>query len=344
MVQGTIVSLDRGYPLARLEDGTLVRCEHATALVKSAGTRAVIGDSVEIDIPEDHDKAIVVAIGERRTALVRRDPAERTASQTLAANFDLVIIAEPIAELNYNRLERALVLAHQTGADVAVVLTKSDLAASEDALDNTLNTVRDLAGSSVAVLAVSADDSTSIEQVRALLAPDKMAVLVGKSGVGKSSLVNLLVGKEVQATGSVRASDGKGRHTTVSRTLVDVPGGGSLIDMPGLRGLGLWEADLGLDAAFSDIATLAEQCRFRDCKHADEPGCAVRAAVEAGQLAEARLASYRRFLDECERLAKRREDAAHMRGEKASDRKKARSFALQKKAISAFKAQRQKRH
>src|SRR5699024_2466354 len=126
---------------------------------------------------------------------------------------------------------------------------------------------------------VSENDPASIEAVRALVPAGTTAVLIGKSGVGKSSMVNMLVGSAVQETTPVR-DDGKGRHTTVSREMVAVPGGGFIVDMPGVRGLGLWEADAGIGAAFADVEELAARCRFRDCRHADEPGCAVRAAVD----------------------------------------------------------------
>lgn len=301
----------------------LLRCEHATALVKGGGVRAVIGDVVEVELPEGHDKGIIVNIAPRRTSFVRRDPAERTASQVLAANFDLVIVAEPIVGLNRQRLERELVLAHETGADVAVVLTKSDLADGNEAAA-VVKDVSDLAGRDVAVLAVSTDDPDSVERVRALVGPGSVAVLIGKSGVGKSSLVNLLAGAEVQDTGEVRERDGKGRHTTVDRVMVELPGGGCVVDMPGVRGLGLWDADAGLGAAFSDIEELAASCRFRDCSHVDEPGCAVLAAVAAGELAEARLRSYRTLSAEIADVRARRDEARHLRGEKASDRKKRR--------------------
>lgn len=301
----------------------LLRCEHATALVKGERVRAVIGDVVEVELPEGHDKGIIVDIAPRRTSFVRRDPAERTASQVLAANFDLVIVAEPIVGLNRQRLERELVLAHETGADVAVVLTKSDLADGDEAAA-VVKDVSDLAGRDVAVLAVSTDDPDSVERVRDLVGPGSVAVLIGKSGVGKSSLVNLLAGAEVQDTGEVRERDGKGRHTTVDRVMVELPGGGCVVDMPGVRGLGLWDADAGLGAAFSDIEELAASCRFRDCSHVDEPGCAVLAAVAAGELAEARLRSYRTLSSEIADVRARRDEARHLRGEKASDRKKRR--------------------
>lgn len=302
--------------------GELVRCEHATALVKGKRVRAVIGDHVDVELPEGHDKGIIVSIEPRRTAFVRRDPAERTASQVLAANFDLVIVAEPIVQLNRQRLERELVLAHETGARVAVVLTKADLVTADEAA-SVLSDVCDLAGRAVTVLAISTSDEASIERVRAIVPAGEVAILIGKSGVGKSSLVNLLAGDEVQGTNTVR-DDGKGRHTTVDRVMVELPDGGCVVDMPGVRGLGMWDADHGLGAAFSDVEELAAHCRFRDCSHGDEPGCAVQAAVASGKLAEARLASYRALSAEIADVRTKRDEARRMRGEKASDRKKAR--------------------
>ena len=168
VLEGTVVKLDRGFPLVKCASGELVRCEHATTLVKGERLRAVIGDIVEVELPSGHDKGIIVKIAPRRTSFVRRDPAERTAPQVLAANFDLVMVAEPLVGLNRQRLERELVLAHETGADVAVVLTKSDLADATLAASVTQE-VADLAGRSVPVLVISTADASSVERVRALV-------------------------------------------------------------------------------------------------------------------------------------------------------------------------------
>ncbi len=316
-----VIKLDRGYPLVRFDDGGTMRCEHATALVKGRTVRAVIGDIVEVSAPDGHDKGVIEAILPRTRAFVRKDPTERAVPQVLAANFDRVIVAQPLAEVNMRRLERELVLAFETGAAVTVVLTKADLAQDENQVAEVAARVRALVGPDVDTVVVSDGDAPSVEAVRALMPAGTATVLIGKSGVGKSSLVNMLVGEQVQETGSVRAGDGKGRHTTVSREMVALPGGGYVVDMPGVRGLGLWDADSGIGAAFSDIEELSGRCRFRDCKHENEPGCAVRAALESGELSPERFASYQALKQETATVRERREQARRMRGEKASDKK-----------------------
>lgn len=310
--QGQVIKLDRGFPLVQLEDGTSVRCKHATALVKGEKVRAVIGDYVLLENPGDADAAQITHILPRRNTLVRRDPAERVLAQVMAANFDTVLVAHPIVELNIRRLERELVLAHETGARVAVVLTKADLA-DEPQTHEAVAQVNEIVAESVAVLAISEHDAASIESVRALVPEGTVAVLIGRSGVGKSSLVNLLAGYEAMETTPVRKADGKGRHTTVSRAMVPAAGGGLIVDMPGVRGLGLWEAEDGIHAAFPDIAALAEQCKFRDCKHDAEPGCAVLAAIDSGAIPAARVESYKRLVDESASTAKAHEEAMRIR-------------------------------
>lgn len=322
MLEGQVVKLDRGYPLVRTEAGDELRCKHATALVKGEKVRAVIGDRVLLDIPEAHDKAIIAEILPRKTEFVRKDPTERALPQVLAANFDTLLIAQPIADVNLRRLERELVLAHETGADVAVILTKADLAESDEDIERIARKVGDLVGARDRVLVVSAEEPESIDAVRDLVAPGTTTVLIGKSGVGKSSLVNLLVGCEVQETAEVREVDGKGRHTTVSREMIDVPGGGCVVDMPGVRGLGLWDAESGIEAAFSDIEELAASCKFRDCRHEAEPGCAVRRAVEKGELSQSRLDSYHALRSETNEIRERREEASRIRSRTGHPRRR----------------------
>ncbi len=319
--EGQVIKLDRGYPLVRLESGEEVRCEHAISLVKGSDKRAVVGDRVRVSLPEGHDKGIIEETLTRCTCFVRKDPTERALPQTLAANFDLVVVAQPIEEVNIRRLERELVLAHETGAQVMVVLTKADLMASAEEVEEVRRRIDGFVGNDE-LLAVSDRSPESVQRLaQAIAEGDKTAVLIGRSGVGKSSLVNMLVGSQVQKTTEVR-SDGKGRHTTVSRQIIDLPGGGHIIDMPGVRGLGLWDAEEGIGAAFSDVEELAQDCRFRDCSHVNEPGCAVRAAVEEGSLSGARLESYLRLRDESKQVKKRREEAERIRTRRGHPRRR----------------------
>ncbi len=321
MQQGHVVKLDRGYPLVRLENGGEIRCEHAISLVKGSDKRAVVGDYVRVSLPQGHDKGIIEETLPRRTCFVRKDPTERALPQTLAANFDLVVVAQPIEEVNIRRLERELVLAHETGAQVMVVLTKADLMASAEEVEEVRRRIDGFVGNDE-LLAVSDRSPESVQRLaQAIAEGDKTAVLIGRSGVGKSSLVNMLVGSQVQKTTEVR-SDGKGRHTTVSREIIDLPGGGHIIDMPGVRGLGLWDAEEGIGAAFSDVEELAQGCRFRDCSHANEPGCAVRAAVDEGRLSPARLESYLRLRDESKQVQKKREEAERIRTRRGHPRRR----------------------
>lgn len=333
---GQVVKLDRGYPLVRLDgcvscDGDAdlaqenreLRCEHATALVKKKSQRAVIGDRVEISIPDGHDKGIIERILPRTTTFVRKDPTERALPQTLAANFDLVLVAQPIEEINVRRLERELVLAHESVDEVVVVLTKADLIEDPAAIAAIQDQIKGFIGQD-RVMVLSGDDPASVDAVAKLLAEEggKTAILIGRSGVGKSSLVNMLVGSEVQETTPVRERDGKGRHTTTTREIIKLPQGGAIIDMPGVRGLGLWDADEGIELAFSDIEALAQTCKFRDCTHHQEPGCAVRSAVEAGTLEAHRLESYLRLKEESAQVKARREVAERIRTRRGHPRRR----------------------
>lgn len=237
---------------------------------------------------------VVTAVLPRRSTLTRTD--SQGEHQVIAANIDLVLLVHPLDRpVNLRRLERELVLAWASGARPVVVLTKSDLG---DAAGAARRLAPRVDGVEVLSTRVTAGQGTA--EVAALLAPNRTAVLLGASGAGKSSLVNHLVGSELLATGAVRGGDGKGRHTTTARHLVALPGGGLLVDTPGLRSLGLSDDGAGLEAAFGDIEELASSCRFRDCRHRDEPGCGVLAAVAGGTLVPARLWSYTKLQRELE--------------------------------------------
>jgi ribosome biogenesis GTPase / thiamine phosphate phosphatase len=215
--------------------------------------------------------------------------------QVVAANVDAVFLVSGLDDdLNPRRLERYLALAWSSGADPVVVLNKSDLAVDLGAAVRTVEKV----ARGVPVVVVSALELLGLDALGAWLRAGATIALLGSSGVGKSSLANALLGEARQAVAAVRADDSKGRHTTTRRELIRLPGGALLLDTPGMRALELWDDGSGLEAAFEDVAAFASRCRFGDCRHAGEPGCAVLAAVESGELAPERLASHRKLARE----------------------------------------------
>ncbi|MEU8245142.1 ribosome small subunit-dependent GTPase A [Nonomuraea sp. NPDC048916] len=226
--------------------------------------------------------------------------------QVLAANVDIVFVAEPSMHstdfADLSRIERLVALAWESGGTPVVLITKSDL--FELGLDELLADVRG-AAPGVDVHAVSSTLGEGVEPVRGYLDGSRTAVILGASGAGKSTLVNALAGGGVMETQQVRAADGRGRHTTVHRELIPLPGGGLVIDTPGIRRVGLYEIGQGVDLVFSDIEALAERCRFDDCGHVGEPGCAVLAALESGELPERRLHSWRKLQREAAWMAGR---------------------------------------
>ncbi len=271
--------------VTRLERGAVAVIDGSGAEQPCAPTGVLaVGDWVVVDGRR------VAAVLPRWSCLDRRDP-DTGRAHVLAANVDLVLVTVPGDRANSARAERELVIAWESGAQPVVVLTKADLAASGLVDEMTAR----LAG--VDVVATSAETGAGVAEVAALLVPDRTGVLLGPSGAGKSRLTNALLGEQHQAIGDVRADDRRGRHTTTSRQLLPLPGGGVIIDTPGLRSLGLLSADR-LDQAFPDIDALASDCRFSDCAHDIEPGCAVTAAVAAGDLPSQRLASYNKLARE----------------------------------------------
>jgi ribosome biogenesis GTPase len=255
---------------------------------RGEGVLPVVGDWV--GTRDREGTPVIHAVLPRATVFSRRN--SRTGEeQVLVANLDycLVMAALP-GGLNPRRLERYLAMAWEGGARPVVVLNKADLA---DDVDAAVAAARAVAPGAP-VHAVSAVTGQGVDELRSYFPPDNTVALLGSSGVGKSTLVNLLLGREQQAVGEVRA-DGKGRHTTTGRELFAVPGGGLIADTPGLRTVLLWESADGVADAFEDVLDLAEGCRFNDCRHLDEPGCAVVAAVEDGRLPAERLAAYRKL-------------------------------------------------
>jgi ribosome biogenesis GTPase len=279
---GRVTRVDRGW-------ATVLTAADAER-VQLAGYSVTTGDWVIVD------RGKIAARLPRRSAFVRGDAGDsRTRKpQVVAANVDLVFVVQSLNNgPNLRRLERELVLAFESGATPFVVLSKADLVSTDEIADAAA--VARSAAADVEVVVTSAVTGAGLDRLRQLATPDRTVALVGASGVGKSRLVNGLVGDDVQAVGAVREGDQRGRHTTTARELVELPSGGWLVDTPGLRSVALWDADVGLSRVFSDIEELAAKCRFGNCSHGAEPGCAVRAAIERGDLDPARYEHYLRL-------------------------------------------------
>jgi ribosome biogenesis GTPase len=250
------------------------------------------GDWVALSAEAGQGTATLHAVLPRRTAFLRRAADSAQKVQVIAANIDVVFVVTSMnADLNPRRLERFLAAAWQSGAKPVVVLTKSDLCAQTEAQAADIAALA--AGCPVVI--VSARQGLGLDGLKAHIAPGETCVLIGSSGVGKSTLVNALLGEALMATQEVRTSDSRGRHTTSHRQLVLLPGGGLILDTPGIREVGLVDADAGLGTVFEDIESLAANCHFRDCSHGTEPGCAVRGALESGLLAADRWAHYQKL-------------------------------------------------
>lgn len=307
--------------------GRAMRAAVSGAFRYRAAVRAdypAVGDWVAVAPRTGDTAATIHAVLPRRSSVERKAAGPRIESQVVAANVDRLFICVGLdRDFNLRRIERYLTLAYNSGVSPAVLLTKAD------ACDSVPDRVTRVAAVAVGapVIALSVVDGRGLRDIGELIGPGVTTAMVGSSGVGKSSLLNALLGRAAMPVGAVRSHDGRGRHTTTRRELLLLPGGGVMIDTPGMRELGLWGESDGVETAFGEIEQLATTCRFRDCTHEHEPGCGVLAAVTRGELDEHRLASYRKQLAEL-RFQERKDDPALARAEK--ERWKALHKAAQK--------------
>ena len=310
---GRVVRGDRGSLLVATSDG-VVRAKPSARLLKSAGSGAdlpAVGDWVAVLIRDNLGAFLIEGVLGRVSAITRGDPGKTSDVQVLAANIDTVFVVHPIADPpNLRRIERELSVAWDSGAVPVVVLTKADLSADADAARAAVGSVTLGAD----VLAMNALAGDGIQPILGYISDHRTAVLIGPSGAGKSTLINSLLGEQRQATREVRVSDGSGMHTTVARELFQMPGGGVLIDTPGLRAFGLTGSEEGIASVFPEIAQASRSCRFRDCTHYDEPGCAVLGAIESGTLPSERLASYHKLMREAQLVGVRADAFARTGG------------------------------
>ncbi|MBB3108400.1 ribosome biogenesis GTPase [Paenibacillus phyllosphaerae] len=271
------------------------------------GDYPAVGDWVAVKPIDSEARAIIHALLPRRSAMIRKAAGPALHEQVIGANIDtLLIVCALNDDFNIRKIERYLIAAWESGAQPVVLLTKADLC-EEVALRVA---AVEAAAPGVAVHAVSALQGNGMDSLAAYVTPGATIAVTGSSGVGKSTLLNNLAGDDLQRVQGIREDDARGRHTTTHRELFALPGGGIMMDTPGMRELGLWEAADGLHEAFSDIETLAAQCRFRDCKHESEAGCAVLAAIEAGELEGKRLGSYHKTSRELARHARKEQSAS----------------------------------
>lgn len=276
------------------------------------------------------DTAVIERVMLRRSLFFRKAAGRKTTAQIVAANVDTIFICMALdANYNLKRLERYLVVAWDSGATPVVVLTKADLASN---LDQQIADVAEMAAGDNVVFCSATDESW--RKITDYVQPGKTVAFIGSSGVGKTTLINQLMGRNVGATQAVRGSDAHGRHTTTGRELLVLPEGGLAIDTPGMRELSLLNGNF--DATFDDIKQLAQQCRFNDCTHTQEPGCAVQAAIQAGSLSEDRLDNYRALLNEAT-------TNQNLRGKARENAKVERMFGSKKQMKAIIKARRKNR-
>ena len=268
-----------------------------------------VGDWVAIAPRLDEGTATIHAVLPRRSWFSRKAAGDRTEEQVVATNVDVVLLVTSLdGDFNIRRIERYLTVAWDSGARPVIVLNKADICADVASHVSEVETI----AFNTPVIALSAATGQGLEELRAMLPPGTTGALLGSSGVGKSSLVNALIGKTRQTTKAVRADDSRGRHTTTNRELIPLPNGGLIIDTPGMRELQIWADDDGLETAFSDVEALVSQCRFGDCTHTSEPGCAVQVALEDGTLKRDRFRSYTKLQREIRYQAMRQDQSARL--------------------------------
>lgn len=304
-----VTLLNRGHYLlqtgdAEVEASLSGRLKHDA---QSAADLPTVGDWVAVKLADGNVSGVIHDVLPRKTRLSRNVAGTRTEEQVVAANVDTVFLVMGLdGDFNLRRMERLIATAWESGGLPVVVLNKADL--SDDAESRRREVERIAPG--VVVLSLSAQEGRGLEQLRPFLKQGETVVLIGSSGVGKSTLINRLLGREAMRTSEVRADDDRGRHTTTHRQMFELPGGGLLIDNPGLREIQLWSSDGALGDTFEEIEALAEQCRFGDCRHESEPGCEVLGAVDQGALAMDRLNSYRNLQRELQYLAIKQDEGA----------------------------------
>lgn len=318
---GAVVRLDRGFPMIATRSGVLLRAEHAVDFAKgkpgkrgkrskraadaeiasSAGVDGMlpsVGDVVAVRVTSGHDMGVILRVLPRRTSFERWRGKNRGERQVLAANVDVIFIVQPLGAerdtlpLMRDRVARSLVLARDCGADPVVVLTKVDRCEPAEVAD-VFGALRRLAGTGVRVIATSSLTGEGLDEVRSCIPQGSVGMILGESGAGKSTLLNTLLGSEALETNAVRERDDAGRHTTVARIMVALPEPcGVIADCPGLRSLPLVGHERGLARSFPEIVEASRACRFNDCTHLHEPGCAVREGVECGEIEQSRLDAF----------------------------------------------------